>query len=234
MIIDKTKNIAIIPARGGSKRIPKKNIKSFFGKPMIAYPIEIAIQSDLFNQVIVSTDSEEIAEIAVKYGATVPFKRSPELSDDYAGTDEVFVHSLEWLRANDQDYQYACCIYPTTPLLKTQYLQEGYRLVQDDSIASVISVAAYSSRIQRAFKNNKSDRLEMIYPEHRRTRSNDLAESYFDAGQFYWVDTNKYLVEKEIYSKDSVAVVIPFYLVTDIDSPEDWIIAEKLYQIDHL
>jgi len=227
----KQKNIVIIPARGGSKRIPQKNIKPFLGKPIIAYSIETAKQSELFNEIIVSTDSDEIAEVATQYGAEVPFKRPAELADDFTGTDAVFLHALEWLNENDKAYDYACCLYPTAPAIKAQHLQKGWELLQEKQGTSTISVVAYSSRIFRAFKMNERNRLEMIWPEYRMSRSNDLPESYYDVGQFYWADVNKYLKERDLYSYDAIPVILPHNLVQDIDTLEDWEVAEKLYNL---
>ncbi len=224
------KMVAIIPARGGSKRILKKNIKYFLGQPIIAYSINVARKSELFDRIIVSTESKKIAAVAVKYGAEAPFKRPFELADDYTGTDEVFIHALEWLQENERSYDYACCIYPTAPLLKVKYLKKGLEILVKNEATSAFSVTTYPYSIFRSLKINEYKRLEMIWPEHRMTRSQDLPEAYHDAGQFYWVDIKKYLIERKILSEDSVPLILPRILVQDIDNIEDWEIAEKMYQ----
>jgi len=228
----KMNTVAIITAREGSKRIPKKNIKLFLGKPLITYSIQVVLESGLFERIVVSTDSDEIASVAKEYGAEIPFKRPTELADDYTGTDEVFIHALRWLHENDKIYNYACCIYPTAPMLKAKYLKNGLESLIKNKAASAFSVTTYPYPIFRSLKLNKQGRLEMIWPEYHKTRSQDLPEAFHDAGQFYWVDVEKYFSEKRIYSKDSIPVFIPRYLVQDIDTPEDWEMAEKLYQIN--
>ena len=221
------KPIAIIPARGGSKRIPRKNIKNFLGKPMIAYAIETALESKIFNQVMVSTDDEEIAEISKKYGAEVPFLRSKELADDFTGTTEVVEQCLEQLKTNyNLEYQYYCTIYATNPFLQIEYLKQGYeQITQNNNIYCSFSCAEVPSSIQRSFAITDKQRCQMFQPEHYYTRSQDLESSYFDAGQFYWhnknVSTNDIL-----FGKDSIPIIIPPYLVQDIDTPEDWQRAE--------
>ena len=222
--------VAIIPARGGSKRIPRKNIRKFFDKPIIAYSIEKAILSEIFYRVIVSTDDEEIESISKQFGAEVPFKRPIELADDYTGTDEVFIHALKWLNENDRHYDYACCIYPTAPLLNVDYIKKGFELLKENEATSAFSVTTYAYPIFRSLKINKINRLEMIWKEYSEIRSQDLPKAYHDAGQFYWVDVKKYLKEKKIFSTDSIPVIIPRFLVQDIDTNHDWEFAEKLYK----
>ena len=226
----KTNCIAIIPARGGSKRIPKKNIKNFFGKPLIAYSIETAIKSKLFDKVIVSTDDHEIATISKKYGAEVPFLRPKELSDDFTGTQDVINHTLEYLDQNGQRYDYICTLYATSPLLQIQYLQEGYNKIVNASVKYCFSATSMPFPIQRTFKLNKNGRCEMFTQEHYMTRSQDLDEAYQDAGQFYWENRN--IQSDEImFGKDSIPIILPRHLVQDIDTLEDWERAEVLYQI---
>lgn len=220
--------VAIIPARGGSKRIPHKNIKLFCGKPMIAYSVEAAKDAGIFDRIIVSTDSKEIASIAKDFGAEVPFMRPAELADDYTGTDAVILHALKQLMKNGEEIDYICCIYATAPFVKAEYIIKGYNLLRNKNAASCFSVTTYPFPIFRSLKINNQSRLEMFWPEYRETRSQDLPEAYHDAGQFYWADTKKYLRKKQFYSKDSVPIILPRYLVQDIDTPEDWETAEKM------
>jgi pseudaminic acid cytidylyltransferase len=222
--------IAIIPARGGSKRIPKKNIKDFFGKPLIAYSIEVALASKLFDKVIVTTDSQEIAKIAQEYGAEVPFIRPAELSDDFSGTSDVINHAINYLKEQDETYEYVCTIYATAPLLQKQYLIEGYVKLKNSDAVNAFSATTMPFPIQRTFKLNKNGRCEMFTPEHYMTRSQDLEEAYQDAGQFYWTKADK--ESKEVmFSKDSIPVILPRYLVQDIDTLEDWKRAEVMYKV---
>ena len=223
--------IAVIPARGGSKRIPHKNIKEFCGKPMIAYSIEAAKNAGIFDRIIVSTDSEKIAFTAKEFGADVPFMRPCELADDHTGTDAVILHALKWLMEDREKIDYICCIYATAPFVRAEYIIKGYNILRDKNAASCFSVTTYPFPIFRSLKINDNGRLEMFWPEYRETRSQDLTEAYHDAGQFYWADVKSYLKEKQFYSKDAVPVVLPRYLVQDIDTPEDWETAEKMYSV---
>ena len=224
--------VCIIPARGGSKRIPKKNIKDFFGKPLIAYSIEVALKSELFDKVIVSTDDEKIASIAKKYGAEVPFVRPKELSDDFTGTGAVISHALKFLEENGENYNYVCTIYPTAPLLQAKYLIKGYEELKNSDAHSTFSTTSMPFPIQRTFKLTKDGRCQMFTPEHFTSRSQDLEEAYQDAGQFYWTNLNT-KSDDIIFGKDSIPIILPRELVQDIDTPEDWQRAEKLYAILH-
>ena len=224
-------NVAVIPARGGSKRIPRKNIKPFCGKPMIAYSIESAKASELFDKVLVSTDDTKIAEIAKDFGAEVPFIRPAKLSDDHTGTDEVFIHALNYLINNDKNYRNACCIYPAVPLLKVSLLSEGLDRLRANNATSCFPVLEFCSPIDRALEINKKGRLGMIIPKYKSIRTQDLQSAYHDAGQFYWVNIEKYLKVKSILCNNSVPIVLPKYEVVDIDSDEDWKFAESLYSI---
>jgi N-acylneuraminate cytidylyltransferase len=226
-----TKNaIAIIPARGGSKRIPKKNIKDFFGKPLIAYSIEVALASKLFDKVVVTTDDEEIAKIAKEYGAEVPFIRPPELSDDFTGTGDVVNHAIEYLENQGESYEYVCTIYATAPLLQKEYLIEGYQKLKNTNAKNAFSSTSMPFPIQRTFKLNKDGRCEMFTPDHYMTRSQDLEEAYQDAGQFYW--ENRSIQSDEImFGKDSIPIILPRHLVQDIDTLEDWKRAEMMYRV---
>ena len=223
------KAIAIIPARGGSKRIPRKNIKDFHGKPLIAYSIEVALKSELFDKVIVSTDDEEIALIARAYGAEVPFLRPKELSDDFTGTGEVIQHVLTELN-KDNKYDYVCTIYATAPLLQIKYLIEGYEKLKSTNAINAFSATTMPFPIQRTFKLNDNGRCEMFTPEHYTARSQDLEESYHDAGQFYWKKL-KFESKTTMFGEDSIPIILPRYLVQDIDTLEDWKRAEIMYEI---
>ncbi len=222
--------VAIIPARGGSKRIPRKNIKFFASQPIIAYSIGAAARSKLFDRIIVSTNSPEIAEIAQDYGAEVPFIRPENLSDDFTPTAPVLAHALEWLAAHESRPNYACCIYATAPFLTEKYLRRGYELLLEKKASCAFSVTTYPSSIFRSLKINQDGRLEMFWPEYELTRSNDLPEAYHDAGQFYWVTSSAFLKEKRLYSPDAVPVILPRKLVQDIDTLEDWNTAELMFK----
>ena len=229
----KPRSVAIIPARGGSKRIPRKNIKSFNGKPMIAYPISAAIRAEVFERIIVSTDDEEIAEVATKLGAEVPFTRPAELADDFTGTTDVIEHALEWLEEHDEPFDYLCTLYATTPFLRPAKLREGLELLQSSDATSAISVASMPFPVHRTFQITSNNRLQMFWPEHFNTRSQDLPEAYQDAGQFYWTHLERADVEpkKRGFGAHVMPVVLPRYVVQDIDTQEDWAMAELMYQV---
>lgn len=222
--------LAIIPARGGSKRIPRKNIKPFCGKPMIAWSIEAALQSACFDQVIVSTDDAEIAEVAHQWGATVPFMRPPELSDDHTGTIPVIRHAIEWFKIQGQSVEQACCLYATAPFVSAEDLRNGLDILQGNDCNYAFSVTSYPFPIQRAIRINGEGRVEMFSPEHFNTRSQDLEEALHDAGQFYWGRADAWLQGKMIFSPESLPVLLPRHRVQDIDTPEDWTRAEWLFR----
>lgn len=223
--------IAIIPARGGSKRILRKNIKFFHGLPLISYSIKIALESKLFDRVIVSTDDKEIAKISEKYGAEVPFFRPKELSGDFTVTKDVIDHALEYLDNQGEKYDYVCTIYATAPLLKEEYLKEGYEQLKNSNAVNTFSATSMPFPIQRTFKLNENGRCEMFHPELYKTRSQDLEEAYQDAGQFYWTNIlrEKERPNKIMFSENSIPIIIPRYLVQDIDTLEDWQRAEYMY-----
>ncbi len=224
-----TKSVAIIPARGGSKRVPRKNIKLFHGKPLIAYSIEAALRSELFDKIIVSTDDEEIAKTAKKYGAEVPFLRPKELSDDYTGTGAVVSHALRYLKEKGFEYDFCCTIYATAPLIDEKYIKQGFFKLKKSDASRAFSVTSMPFPIQRTFKITENDRCQMFWPENITKRSQDLEEAYQDAGQFYWQNMNK--KSKDItFGQDSIPIVLPRYLVQDIDTLEDWETAEFLYE----
>tara|TARA_B100000963_G_C22631185_1_gene675013 strand:- start:2141 stop:2833 length:693 start_codon:yes stop_codon:yes gene_type:complete len=224
------KNICVITARGGSKRIPRKNIKDFLGKPIIAYSIELAIESRLFEEVMVSTDDEEIANVAKSFGAKVPFLRSAENANDYAGTFEVLKEVMGRYKKIGQSFNYLCCLYPTAPFVQKETLQRTYDLLKKRCYHTVFPVCKYSTPIQRALKI-VNDRIEMFSPENRYKRSQDLEQAYYDVGQFYWLDVSKMDKEGQLYSSKSGFVVLDEKLVQDIDTPEDWEFAELKYKL---
>jgi len=224
------KTVAIIPARGGSKRIPKKNIRFFCGKPMIAWSIEAAAKSGLFDRIIVSTDSDEIAQVSQKWGAEVPFMRPKELADDYTGTNDVVRYCLQWLLDRGETIEYACCIYATAPFLKVKYLKKGFELLKEYGCAYAFSVSSFSFPIQRSIKIRTDGRIEPMFPEYVPMRSQDLEEAYHDAGQFYWGRAESFIKELPLYAPGSIPVLLPRYLVQDIDDHEDWQMAELMHQ----
>ncbi len=224
------KAIAIIPARGGSKRIPRKNIKDFFGKPLIAYSIEVALKSKLFDKVIVSTDDEEIAKIAVEYGGVVPFLRPKELSDDFTGTGAVVNHALEYLKEQGEVHDFVCTIYATAPFLDEKYLIVGFERLKNSNAKNAFSCTSMPFPIQRTFKITQNERCEMFWPENFSKRSQDLEEAFQDAGQFYWTNLN-IKSDEIIFGKDSIPIILPRFLVQDIDTLEDWQRAEIMYEV---
>lgn len=222
--------LAVIPARGGSKRIPRKNIKVFCDKPMIAWSIESALASGCFDKIIVSTDDTEIAEVARMFGAEVPFMRPPELSDDHTGTTPVIAHAVNWANHNSCTVEYACCIYATAPFLLAADLCRGLELLKQESAEYAFSVTSYPFPIQRAVKITDKHRVEMFAPEHFQSRSQDLEEAFHDAGQFYWGTANAWLRGKPLFSEHATPVKLPRHRVQDIDTPEDWVRAEWLFK----
>ena len=222
-------NVAVIPARGGSKRIPGKNIRSFCGKPIIAYSIEAALQSGLFASVIVSTDDEAIAQTARQYGATVPFMRPAELSDDMTGTTPVFRHAVQWCLDNGQEVKAACCLYATAPFTAPQDIQEGFSALE--TAPAAFSVTTFPYPIYRGLTRGDDATVSLIWPEHRLTRSQDLPEAYHDCGQFYWAVTEFLLADKDFMDGEAVGVPIPRHRVQDIDTEEDWARAEAMYRV---
>jgi pseudaminic acid cytidylyltransferase len=221
--------VAIIPARGGSKRIPRKNIRQFCGKPMIAWPIGAALESGIFDRVIVSTDDPEIASIAESAGAEAPFVRPPELSDDYSGTSAVIAHAIEWCRQQGVDPDPVCCIYATAPFISSDDLHRGFKLLQKSTADFAFTVTSYGYPIHRAIKLTETGGVEMFDPRNFTTRSQDLEEAYHDAGQFYWGRAAAWCSGVPIFGPNSVPVVIPRSRVQDIDTPEDWLRAELMF-----
>lgn len=222
--------IAIIPARGGSKRIPKKNIKIFCGKPMIYYSIKNAISSSCFKKVIVSTDNDDIARISKKYGAEILFKRPKNLSTDKALTRDVVNHTISFLDKLGEEFKYACLIYPTAPLLQKKKLIEGYKIIKSNKFDFAFTVTEYQYPIQRAFKIDKFKNVKMLYPKYRYIMSNNLEKIYHDAGQFYFGKKDSFLNYKPTFGKKSFPIILPKSLAQDIDDIDDWKIAENLFK----
>jgi pseudaminic acid cytidylyltransferase len=222
--------LAVIPARGGSKRIPRKNIKPFSGLPMIAWSIKAALQSKCFDRIIVSTDDAEIAQVAQAHGAEVPFVRPPELSDDHTGTIPVIAHAIDWQNNNGESAKEVCCIYATAPFVRAEDLQRGLITLQTTGAEYAFSVTSYAFPIHRAVRITSDQRLEMFQPEHFGTRSQDLPEAWHDAGQFYWGKAQAWLQGKPLFSHDAAPVQLPRYRVQDIDTSEDWEHAEWLFK----
>lgn len=222
--------IAVIPARGGSKRIPRKNIKDFCGKPMIAWSIEAAKTSGLFDHIIVSTDDVEIAEVAKRWGAEIPFIRPDELSNDYAGTTEVIAHATQWALDQGLDVDAVCCIYATAPFVQVEDLQRGLEALESGDWAYAFTVTDFAAPIFRSFKQSADGGIEMFFSEHFSIRSQDLPTALHDAGQFYWGRPSAWMEGKRIFDRHSVPIVIPRWRVQDIDNQDDWIKAEMIYK----
>jgi len=226
------KTLAIIPARGGSKRIPRKNIKDFLGKPIIAYSIEAALKSNLFDEVMVSTDDEGIASIAKQYGAKIPFMRSEKNADDFTGTGDVVFEVLNKYSEIGKDFTTACCIYATAPFVNENKLIEGFKLLTDSEFDAVFPLAKYNSPIWRSYYLNENRSVKMNFPENEAKRSQDLPDAYYDAGQFYWFKTAAiHLLEnKNSFGINKASIVLDDMEVQDIDNIEDWQIAEMKFE----
>lgn len=223
-------NVAIIPARGGSKRIPKKNVREFCGKPMIAWPIEAAFESGCFDEVVVSTDSSEIANVARRYGAAVPFLRPDHLSDDHTGTMPVVQHAIGQLLGAGRTLDSVCCLYATAPFVTGADLKRGLDCLRRESSKFAFSITSYAFPIQRALRLLPGNRIEMLNPDQFSTRSQDLEEAWHDAGQFYWGTVAAWQGGGTLFGPDAVGVAIPRFRVQDIDTPEDWLSAEYLFE----
>lgn len=222
--------LAVIPARGGSKRIPRKNIKMFCGKPMIVWSIEAALQSGCFDEVIVSTDDEEIAAVAQEAGAKVPFMRPRELADDYTGTIPVIRHAIQWFQSAEESVELVCCVYATAPFVRAEDIRRGLDTLLDTGCDYAFSATTYAFPIQRAIRCTREGRVEMFYPEHFSTRSQDLEEAFHDAGQFYWGRAEAWLDGRVIFGPGSAPIVLPRHRVQDIDTMEDWTRAEWMFK----
>ena len=224
------KKLAVIPARGGSKRIPRKNIKLFFGKPIIAYSIKAALESGCFDEVMVSTDDEEIAGIAREYGANVPFLRSEATANDHAGLGDVVIEVIDKFKESDRFYDYACCILPTAPLLQAEDLQKAFQTLQDGMLKTVFPVVRFEYPILRSLKI-ESGRILMNWPEYYTARSQDLAPAYHDCGLFYWINVTAFENEKKFFTDNSGSIELPSIRVQDIDTENDWKICEMKYRL---
>jgi len=224
-------NIAIIPARGGSKRIPRKNIKTFAGKPMIAHAIEAAQKCGLFEHIIVSTDDEEIASIGREWGAETPFFRPEELSNDQATTVPVIAHGIQACSELGWIAKYVCCIYPAVPFIQISDLKESLAFLIQQNVDYCFPVTEFPSPIQRAMRRLAGGKMQPIYPAHEFTRTQDLETAYHDAGQFYWGTSNAWCTNPGIHGS-GVGLPIPSWRVVDIDTPSDWDRAEVLFQVN--
>jgi N-acylneuraminate cytidylyltransferase len=223
--------IAVIPARGGSKRIPRKNIKLFHGKPMIAWSILTAQKSGLFDSIVVSTDDDEIAEVAASFGAVVPFLRPAHLANDHAGTTEVVAHATSWALNSIPNLEAVCCIYATAPFLRDEDIHRGWTALQSGNWAFAFSVTEYVSPIFRSLKLTNENAVEMFFPENFNVRSQDLPSAFHDAAQFYWGRPSSWLERKKVFDRISTPVIIPRWRVQDIDTAEDWTRAELMFGV---
>ncbi len=225
-----SETVALIPARGGSKRIFRKNIRVFQGRPIIAWPIEVAQSSKLFDRIIVSTDNHDVAEIARQEGAEIPFIRPPELADDKIGVVPVVQHAIQELQKTGVAICELCLIYATTPFLRSADLKRGQDILRTESCNYALSVTTFPSPVQRAFKNTRDGRLAMFHPENFNSRSQDLEPAYHDAAHFCWGTAEAWIKDLCIYGPGTVPVVLPRHLVQDIDTEEDWESAEWMFR----
>lgn len=226
----KKKKVAIIPARGGSKRIPNKNLRLFCGKPILAYSICAALETGAFDEVMVSTDSDEIARVAMAYGAKVPFLRSTKNSDDFATTADVLLEVLEQYKKRGESFDYMCCIYPTAPFVTAEKINEALRIIMNTDVVEVMPVVAFTYPPQRSYVINDGE-LVMKHPEHLRTRSQDLEKYYHECGQFYCYNVARYLECRGEIIDGILPITVSPLEVQDIDCEEDWEIAELKYQL---
>lgn len=225
--------LAIIPARGGSKRIPLKNIKEFLGKPIIKYSIEGAINCALFDEVIVSTDDDQIAEISKNCGAKVPFMRSKETSDDFSTLSDVVYEVISKYISEGKQFDYICCILPTAPFINSKQLSDAFNKLENESLDSVCSVFKFSYPLFRSFEFTEDNKLQMIWPENLNVRSQDFKPTYHDAGHFYWIKTSEFLKEKSLVCKNGSAIILSELESQDIDNEIDWKLAELKYKLLH-
>jgi N-acylneuraminate cytidylyltransferase len=224
------KNLCIIPARGGSKRIPRKNIKPFMGKPIMAYSIEAALKSGIFDEVMVSTDDEEFAEVARQYGAKVPFMRSAATANDYATTEDVLIEVLDEYKKQGREFDNLCCLYSTAPFVTSERLSEAYSNMQQENADAIFTVVAYSYPIQRCL-HIVDGKIGMKWPEYQSARSQDLETIYHDAGQFYFARVAQLRIEKDLWMKNSVPLILPETEVQDLDTMTDWQLAEMKFNL---
>lgn len=225
------KRIAIIPARGGSKRIPRKNIKDFLGMPIIAYSIKAAIESGIFDEVMVSTDDAEIAEVAKQYGASVPFLRSKETANDYATTADVLNEVLKSYEAKGMEFEVLCCLYATAPFVTAEKLREASNILEVGSFDSAFTCVPFSYPVQRALQINDNGRISMKWPEYKSSRSQDLPTFYHDAGQFYFANVQSFKDTNGLWGDNTAPIILSELEVQDLDTLTDWAIAEMKYKI---
>lgn len=225
-------NLAIIPARGGSKRLPRKNIREFAGRPMIAYAIQAARDAGLFDRLLVSTDDDEIAGIAREWGAEVPFMRPAELAGDHASTVQVIAHAIGACGDGDRPFRYICCIYPCVPLLRGGDIVEGLDLLKKSGADYCYPVTEFPAAIQRALRRDAAGRMSPFNPEHQLTRTQDLERAYHDAGQFYWGARQAWLTNPRILAHGA-GLPIPNWRAVDIDTEDDWACAETIFNSIH-
>lgn len=221
---------AIITARGGSKRLPRKNVRDFHGRPIIVHAIRTAMNTGLFDTVIVSTDDAEISLVATAFGAEAPFQRPPELADDHASTAQVMKHAVNWLLERARHYEHVCCIYPCTPLMRATDLIDGHQLLERTGKCYAFPVAQYAPAMQRALRVEPDGRVQSVWPNFDGVRTQDLEPRYYDAGQWYWGTAEAWLNEIPIYGSWSVAMPIQRWRAIDIDTEDDWLIAEAVYR----
>lgn len=224
-------NLAIIPARGGSKRIPRKNIRDFLGKPIISYSIQAALNSELFEEVMVSTDDDEIELVAKNFGASVPFKRSEKTSNDFATTFDVIEEVINSYIKLGRVFENVCCIYPCAPFIAEKKIRDAYDILSAQYFDTVFPVVKYAFPIQRSLQMNDFGKINFLYPENALTRSQDLPPSYHDAGQFYWINVKACICKKMVVTPNTGCIEISELEAHDIDNEIDWKIAEIKYQI---
>ena len=221
--------VAVIPARGGSKRIPRKNIREFQGRPIIAWSILAARAANVFDRVIVSTDDAEIAAVAAKWGAEVPFLRPLEIADDNSGTTSVIAHATHRLMAENPEIEAVCCIYATAPLISALDIQRGLQGLESGEWAYAFSATDFAAPVHRSFRLRPEGGVEMLFPEHFSSRSQDLPQVFHDAAQFYWGRPASWMEKKIVFADHSLPILIPRWRVQDIDTPEDWERAELAF-----
>lgn len=224
------KNLCIIPARGGSKRIPRKNIKPFMGKPIMAYSIEAALKSGLFDEVMVSTDDHDFADVARQYGSSVPFMRSSATANDYASTEDVLIEVLDEYKKQGKEFDNICCLYSTAPFVTPERLKEAYQKMIDENVDAVFTVVAYSYPIQRCL-HIVDGKIGMKWPEYQSSRSQDLETVYHDAGQFYFARVSQLRIEKDLWMKNCIPLILPETEVQDLDTLTDWQLAEMKFHL---
>ncbi len=223
--------LAVIPARGGSQRIPYKNIRLFCGQPILAYSVTAARDSGCFDKIIVSTDDPAIADTAITAGAEVPFTRPAELADEFSGTNAVTAHAIRWYHEQGQPVEYACCLYATAPFLQAETIREGLKVLRNNNTDFVVTVTPFSFPVQRAVRRDKTGRLAPLWPEHIPSRSQDLSQSYHDAGQMYWGRAEAFLAERPLFISDTIGIVVTNERTQDIDTEEDWRLAELKFRL---